>query len=68
MSKNNIAKLRKNKKLTQKQLAECIEVSESTIAMYETGKRIPPLNKAKKIADFFEVTIESIFFIHSTHA
>lgn len=58
----NLALLRKQKKLTQKELAKNTGISASSIAMYETGERRPSLKKAKVLADYFEVTIEEIFF------
>lgn len=59
--------LRKQKGLTQKQLANILGISESAIAMYETGDRIPSLLTAKKIAKFFDVKVEEIFFGKQNH-
>jgi putative transcriptional regulator len=57
-----ISDLRKMKSLTQKQLAKDLDISESSIAMYESGKRIPSLIRARRIAEYFEVPVESIDF------
>ena len=57
-----ISDLRKLKSLTQKQLAEALKISESSIAMYESGKRVPSLTRARKIAEYFNVPVESIDF------
>ena len=62
-----LAELRKSKNLTQKQLANILNISPSAIAMYETGDRIPPLFKAKRIAQFFNVKVEEIFFGKENH-
>lgn len=64
-----LSELRDEKELTQKELAEQLEFdcSPSTIAMYETGERTPPLEKAKIIAIFFGVSVESIIFGSRTH-
>jgi putative transcriptional regulator len=62
-----LAELRKKKGLTQKELADILGVSESTISMYETGDRIPSLFKAKKMAKFFNVKVEEIFFGKENH-
>lgn len=62
-----LAELRKKEGLTQEELAKKIGISTSSIAMYETGDRNPPLNKAKILADFFGVAIEDIFFRKNTH-
>jgi len=48
--------------MTQEELAKALKVSVSAIGMYEIGKRTPSLKKAKEIADFFGVPIESIDF------
>jgi DNA-binding XRE family transcriptional regulator len=59
---NNLAKLRKDANLTQKQLGELLDISGSAVAMYETNQRIPRLDKAKEIADLFDQTIEDVFY------
>ena len=64
-----LAELRSKNNLTQKELAEGLGVSISSIAMYEIGARIPSLKKAKQIAGYFKVPIEEInFFNQSAHA
>ena len=57
-----LSELRKEKNMTQKELAKALKIIESAIAMYEIGERTPSLKKAKRIADFFGVPIESIDF------
>lgn len=59
---NKLTQLRKEAKLTQKQLGELLDVSCSTVAMYETNQRVPRLDKAKEIANLFNVPIEEIFY------
>ncbi|HOL11059.1 MAG TPA: helix-turn-helix transcriptional regulator [Bacillota bacterium] len=59
----NLKKLRKAKKLTQSELAKQLNVSTSTIAMYETAKREPDYKTLAKIANFFEVSIEQLLDI-----
>lgn len=51
-----LKKLRKNKKLTQKELANYINVSATSIGAYETGIRTPRSEKIKKLAEFFNVS------------
>ena len=67
MSGVTLASLRNGKNLTQRELAEKLDVSLSAIAMYETGARIPSLKQAKKIASFFGKPVEAIIFGHSAH-
>ena len=45
----SLAAARVNAKLTQKQLAEKCDVSESTVVAWETGRRYPNLKSLKKI-------------------
>lgn len=59
-----LVEYRKERGLTQVQLAERLGVSQATIAMYETGTRTPTLRAAKRIADFFNVRIDDIDFLH----
>ena len=48
--------LRKNKKLTQLQLANKLYISESYIALIEADKRNPSMEIVSKLADLFCVT------------
>ncbi|MBQ7307141.1 MAG: helix-turn-helix domain-containing protein [Clostridia bacterium] len=53
-----LKELRKMKNLTQAKLAELLNISRSTIAMYETGASEPDLNTLNKIANYFNVTLD----------
>lgn len=61
--KNKIAELRKEKKITQEELALKVGVTRQTITSIETGKYIASLPLAFKIAKFFNMSIESIFIM-----
>lgn len=50
--------LRKERKLTQIQLAQTFNVANGTIAMWETGKREPDFDTTSRIADFFQVSVD----------
>lgn len=52
--------LRKEKKLSQEKLAECIGVSRQSVAKWETGESLPELEKLILLADFFMVSIDSL--------
>jgi putative transcriptional regulator len=52
---------------TQRQVADELNVAVSTIAMYETGARVPSLNMARKISNYYGVSIEDIFFKELAH-
>lgn len=58
MLNERLKELRKLKNLTQQQLAEILGIDRSNYANYERGKRIPPIDKIEKIADFFNVSID----------
>ena len=61
---NNIRKLRfQAGEMTQANLARGIGVTRQTIISLEKGKYIPSTLLALKMADFFEVMVEDIFFI-----
>lgn len=56
--KERIKELRINKGLTQKQLAEETRLSERGIQNYELGERVPTLQAAIALADFFDVSLD----------
>ncbi len=58
-----IKELRKEKGLTQIQLAEKLNVNKSTIAKYETDKIEPSLLLLKQIAIFFDVSADYLLGI-----
>ena len=53
-----LSELRKDKALTQRQLAEEIRVSTSTISNYEIGAHYPDIEKLIELADFFDVSTD----------
>lgn len=53
-----IRELRKERKMTMKQLGEIIGVAESTISLYETGKRQPDNDILQRLADFFDTSTD----------
>jgi len=54
----NFKKVRLEKKLTQKQVAEGIGVAEQQYQYYEYGKRIPSAMILCKLADYFDVSLD----------
>lgn len=62
-----LAELRLERGITQRKLAKDLGLSESAIAMYEIGKRVPSLARAKEIAKYFGVAVEDIFFGPGAH-
>ena len=57
-TQNRIKKLRKQAKLSQQTLADQIGVFRNTISNWETGYSQISLENAKKVAEYFGVTIE----------
>lgn len=52
--------LRKEKELTQEQLAEHLNVSARTVSRWETGSNMPDLSILIEIADFYDVDIREL--------
>ena len=50
--------LREQKEISQKQLAENMHISQSSVSEYENGNQQPPLEMLIKLADFFDVNID----------
>ncbi len=58
---NRIKEYRKNLKLTQDDLAKALDVTRQTIISLECGKYDASLKLARKLAVFFDTTIENLF-------
>lgn len=58
---NRIKQLRKNKSITQDELAQALCVTRQTIISLENGRYNASLQLAHKIAAYFGKTIEEIF-------
>ncbi|MCD7724079.1 MAG: helix-turn-helix domain-containing protein [Clostridiales bacterium] len=53
-----LAKLRKEKGLLQREVANYLQVTVATISNYEKGVHSPDLNTLIKLADFFDVSTD----------
>lgn len=60
MFAKNLKRLRKERSLTQKDLAEALGIAKSTISMYENNNREPDFETEELIADFFNVDINTL--------
>lgn len=60
MSKFNLRlrELRTSRKLSQQNLADYLNISKSSVNMYERGEREPGLDTLEAIADFFNVDLD----------
>ena len=55
-----LKELRKEKNLTQEQLAEVLNVSGRTVSRWETGSNMPDLSILVELADYYDVDIREI--------
>jgi transcriptional regulator with XRE-family HTH domain len=61
----NLRKARREKKLTQQQVADLLGVAKSTYCQYETGASEPNILRLKKLAKILETNIDSLLGIES---
>jgi len=57
------SKIRENRKrldLTQSELAKILNISTSTIGMYEQGRRTPPIESLLKLSDIFGIDLTEL--------
>ncbi len=59
--KNRIPELRRERKITQSELADAVEVTRQTIISLENGRYNASLILAYKIAKYFGMQIEDVF-------
>lgn len=57
--KNIILQKRKEKNMTQEQLAEQLNVARQTVSKWETGETIPDIDSLKKLAVLLEFSIDN---------
>lgn len=55
-----LKELRKEKKLTQEQLADIFNVSARTVSRWETGSNMPDISILVEIADYYQLDIREI--------
>ncbi|MBQ7123218.1 MAG: helix-turn-helix transcriptional regulator [Oscillospiraceae bacterium] len=53
-----LKKFRKQRKLTQRDLADALHISQTSVSKYERGESEPDLEMVIRMADFFEVSID----------
>lgn len=51
---------RENKKMTQNEIAETLDVSSATVSKYESGALEPNIESLKRLADLFEISIDEL--------
>lgn len=60
MLKENLVMLRNLHALSQEQLAEQIGISRQAYAKWESGATVPDIEKCKRLADFYGVTVDGL--------
>ena len=55
-----LQELRKNKELTQEELAESLYVSRTAVSKWESGRGYPNIESLKEISKFFSVSIDEL--------
>lgn len=55
-----IAKMRRDKKITQEQLADFVGVTKASVSKWETGQSMPDVLMLPRLATFFDVTIDEL--------
>ena len=58
--KDKLQELRKQKGLTQEELAEILYVSRTAVSKWESGRGYPNIDSLKTIAKFFSITVDEL--------
>ena len=57
---NKIKKYREERKMTQKDIAEILEVEAGTVSKYESGMIEPNIKSLKRLAETFNITVDQL--------
>ena len=60
MLKDNLVMLRNMYGMSQEEIAEKIGISRQAYAKWESGATVPDIEKSKRLADFYNVTVDSL--------
>jgi AbrB family looped-hinge helix DNA binding protein len=60
MFKDNLVYLRKMKGMSQENLAARLDITRQTLSKWETGEAFPDIEKSKRLADIFEVSLDDL--------
>ncbi len=58
--REKLQELRKNRGLTQEELAEALYVSRTAISKWESGRGYPSIDSLKEISNYFSITIDEL--------
>lgn len=60
-----IRQLRKQHHITQAQLAEKLNVTQTSVSQWESGRNFPDIKTARKLADYFGASLDQILAPHT---
>jgi len=63
----NLKKLRKEKTLTQEELAECLNVSPQTVSKWENNLSMPDISVLPLLADYFGISLDALLLYNVDH-
>lgn len=63
---DNLKRLRKDYSLTQDEVADIISKDRSSVAKYESGKALPPIDILKQLAKLYRVSVDELCGISSS--
>lgn len=52
---------------SQKDVAQAVKISRSALAMYERGERVPRDEIKERLAEYYEMSVQDIFFARDEH-
>lgn len=58
---NKIRNFRKNRNLSQNDIAKIMKVKQNTVSQWENDTRIPNVRQGIKLAEILETTVESLY-------
>lgn len=64
---DNLRFLRKRKGVTQTEVAKALGIPTTTYNAYETGQNVPRDEMKRKIAQYYDRSVQFIFFKRITH-
>ena len=59
--KSQVKQLRESRGMTQRQLADRLNVSPAAVALWETGTNKPSMKNAVRLADILNCSIDALF-------
>lgn len=57
---DKLKELRKNRKITQEDLAEILDISRSKVSSWETNKRDMTITDAVNLAEYYEISLDNL--------